>query len=128
MKHFYFIFLTLLLSSCSGDDNSADNCVEYHSAGVEDVNAAATIDSSGYPFLVHFRVYNGCGQFGSFVETKAGNEITIEVIAKYECCICTDDAPLRAITYIFNETASGTYILKFKKQDGSFIAETILIE
>lgn len=128
MKYIFFIFLTLFLCTCSSTDDLADNCVEFHPAGIEEVNTAATIDAVGYPFVVGFRVTNGCGQFGSFAVTKAGNEITIEVIAKYEDCICTLDAPLRETVFVFNETTSGTYLLKFKKQDGSFITETIVID
>ena len=129
MKNVCLLFLAIVMFSCTSDTTDYnETCIEFETAGIEQIEPAVTIDMVGRPYNVFFRVKNGCGDFNNFDETKVGNEITIKVTAKYDGCICTQDAPLREKIYVFNETASGTYTLKFIKQDGSAITETIVIE
>lgn len=81
-------------------------------AGIETVVENPTADAATFLFNVAFRVTNGCGQFYSFEQTTA----TIQLIAKYEGCICTENTPLRKIAYTFNPTVPSTYTLKFKRR------------
>ena len=85
-------------------------------------------DAASYTFEVGFRVLNGCGEFSSFEQTTLGNVTIIEVIAKYEGCICTQDIPLRQTVYTFNQNIPGTYILKFKMADDNYITQTVAVE
>ena len=70
---------------------------------------------------------NGSGEFSPFEQSVNGNTTTIKVIAKYEWCTYTQDAPLRKTIYNFNQTVPETYILKLKMGDDTFKTETVLI-
>lgn len=126
MKSIYFSLVVLFLFSCSTDD-SADNCSAFGPANVETVVQSTTADAASFLFNVAFRVSNGCGQFSSFEQTTVGNVTTIQVIAKYEGCICTQDLPIRETVFIYNQTVSGTYTLKFKMADDNFVTKTVVI-
>jgi hypothetical protein len=52
----------------------------------------------------------------------------IEVMAKYEGCICTQDAPIRTVNYEFLTKIPGDYELRFKSSEIDFITINLLIE
>jgi hypothetical protein len=128
MKSIYLSFLVLFLVGCNNDDDTVATCIEFNPAAVETVVENTTADAASYTFEVGFRVLNGCGEFSSFEQTTLGNVTIIEVIAKYEGCICTQDIPLRQTVYTFNQTIPGTYILKFKMADDNYITQTVAVE
>lgn len=132
MSNMKNIFLALigsaLLTSCLSDDNGSDNCLSYSEAYADSVESIDTADAVGFLFKVNFYVVNGCGGFGSFEETVQGNTVTVKLIAKYEGCICTEDIPLRDAVYSFIPTAPGTYTLKFKDSEDTFITKTVTVE
>ncbi|MDD3005476.1 hypothetical protein [Flavobacterium sp.] len=127
MKPIYLTLLMLLFISCNSNDDTPDNCIEFHTADIETVTPSAVADATGYFFDVGFRVINGCGQFYSFEQTTEENVTTIEVVAEYRGCICTQDYPLRQKMYQFTQTLPGTYTLKFKRLDGTFLLQTVTI-
>ena len=49
--------------------------------------------------LVSFQVMNGFGEFGRFTESGNRSTRVIEIEAKYDGFICTQDLPLRQATY-----------------------------
>lgn len=127
MKSIYYSFLTLLLFSCTSSDDNTDNCIEFHPASIETVIEKPNADAA-YLFDIGFRVSNGCGAFETFVQTTDESTITISVLAKYEGCVCTEDAPLRETVYTFNETIPGVYTLKFKMADDNYITKNVTVE
>lgn len=127
MKSIYLSFLTLFIFSCNSNDDNNDNCIEYEAAGIELVEPNVNATSNEYLFDLSFRVKNGCGEFSSIEQNTVGTTTTIKVIAKYEGCICTQDAPLRKTIYNFNQTNPGTYTLKFQKADDSYITQEVVI-
>ncbi len=125
---FILIILSSGIISCDSDNDEENECIEYEMSYVTSVDAptSGTINES-INIEVNFGVYNGCGGFGNFIETTNGNVRTIEVEAKYEGCICTQDAPIRAATYEFIATNSGDYELKFKSSPTEFITVNLTI-
>jgi len=128
MKTLYLSLIALFIISCDSESDNSDNCVEYLPAGIETVVENPTADAATFLFNVAFRVTNGCGQFYSFEQTIVGNSTTIQLIAKYEGCFCTEDTPLRETVYTFNPTFPGTYTLKFKMLDDNYITKTVIFE
>ena len=57
---------------------------------------------------------NGCGEFGRFIESGNGLTKSIEIEAKYEGLICTQDLPIRQTIYEFTPNSSGVYVFRFK--------------
>lgn len=129
MKNIFLALISLaFLTSCSNDDNGSDNCLSYSEAYVNSVEPIENADAAGFLFKVKFNVMNGCGGFGSFEETVVGNTVTTNVIAKYEGCVCTEAIEVREAVYSFNPTTPGTYTLKFRNSEDTFITETVTVE
>ena len=115
------------LTSCSNDDN-ADNCISFEEAYVSSVEEVTTADATGFLFKAKFVVKNGCGEFESFKEIVSGNVRTITVEAKYEGCICDTALHTKEGVYNFKPTAPGTYTLRFRNSEDTFITETVTVE
>lgn len=129
MKNIFLALISfVLLVSCGNDDNGSDNCLSYSEAYVDTVEPIENADAVGFLYKVNFVVMNGCGGFGSFEETVAGNIVTVNVIAKYEGCICTEALELKEGVYSFNPTSPGTYTLRFRNSEDTFITETVTVE
>jgi hypothetical protein len=126
----YIITLSILLTiniSCS--ENDKNDCVENKLAYVTSVNSLSNgVINEITNIEVDFGVNNGCGQFGEFIETENGNVKIIEINARYEGCICTQDAPIRTVNYEFITQIPGNYELRFKSNDTDFITVNLLIE
>ena len=127
---FVLIFISSLLISCDNDnDNDKINeCIEYEIGYITSIDAPTTGSvNENINIEVNFGVFNGCGRFEKFIETENGNVRTIEVEAKYEGCICTQDAPIRTTNYEFTASNAGEYELNFKSSPTEFITVNLTI-
>jgi len=117
-----------IVMSCNDDNNEEDECITNKIEYVTSINSpnTGTINDT-VNIEVNFRVFNGCGRFGKFIESENGNIRNIEVEAKYEGCICTQDVPIRTVNYEFKTTNSGNYELKFKSSPTEFITVNLTI-
>ncbi|MFI2742756.1 hypothetical protein ACG2LH_08455 [Zhouia sp. PK063] len=123
-----FIFICTLVSSCDSDDKN-DECIQNEIGYVTTLTAPSSGSvNETINIEVNFRVFNGCGKFGKFMETENGNTRTIEVEAKYEGCNCTQDAPIRTTNYEFVANSPGNYTLKFKSSPTEFITVNLVIK
>jgi hypothetical protein len=126
----YLIILSILLSiniSCS--ENDKNDCIENKLAYVTSVDSPSNgVINEIINIEVNFQVNNGCGEFGEFIETQNGNVKIIEVKARYEGCICTDNLPIRKMNYEFKTQNSGNYELRFKSSETDYIKVNLLIE
>lgn len=120
------LFVAVSLTSCSKDDDQPQVVTKTS------LVTAVTGPTTGTPnqelsFTVTYAVENNCGVFSKFVETTTANTKQIEVQSKYEGTNCGTTAATKTTTYKFKPTASGTYILKFKKSATEFITQTIVV-
>jgi len=128
LNFFVLIFISSLIIGCDNDDDKNNECIEYEIGYVTSVNAPSTGNiNETINIEVNFGVFNGCGGFGKFIETENGNVKTIEVEAKYEGCICTQDAPIRTVNYEFTTSNAGEYELNFKSSSTEFITVNLTI-
>ena len=97
------ILIFALQIGCSGYDNKNDDeCISSQIEYVISVDSPTTgMVNEKINIKVNFQVSNGCGDFGKFIETKKNNIVNIEVNAKYEGCMCTDNMPIRSVNYEF---------------------------
>ena len=117
-----------IVMSCNDDNKEEDECITNKIEYVTSVNSPNTVTINDTVNIeVNFRVFNGCGRFGKFIESQNGNIRNIEVEAKYEGCICTQDAPIRTVNYEFKTANSGNYELKFKSSPTEFITVNLTI-
>ena len=128
LSFFVLFFISGLIISCGNDDDKNNECIEYEVGYVTSVNAPTTGNvNETINIEVNFGVFNGCGEFEKFIETQNGNVRTIEVEAKYEGCVCTQEAPIRTTNYEFTVSNAGEYELNFKSSQTEFITVTITI-
>jgi hypothetical protein len=121
------VLLLFVLTNCNKTQES-NLCLSYQKAPVTKVEGLATgTVNQDIPLTVSFACLNGCGQFGRFEPAVFNDTTTINVIARYEGCICTQDIPTRQTTYIFKATKAGTYYLKFWQTDLTYVADTIVV-
>jgi len=121
-----YLLTSLVLLSCSKmHDNK---CLSFTNAPVTKIEGPNTGSvNQDINLIVSFGCFNGCGQFGNFKQTSNSGTTIVNVIAKYEGCICTQDAPIRQAPYKFNATQTGTYYLKFWQAENNYLTDTITI-
>ena len=123
----YTLIFFGLTISCNNDENG-NECVESKTEYITSVNSPTTgMVNETINIEVDFQVHNGCGQFGKFIETQNSNVINIEIEAKYEGCICTDNLPIRTAIYKFIPNKAGNYKLNFKSNPTEFITVNLNI-
>ena len=117
-----------IVVSCNDDNNEEDECITNKIEYVTSINSpnTGTINDT-VNIEVNFRVSDGCGGFGKFIESENGNIRNIEVEAKYEGCICTQAFESKTVNYEFKSTNSGNYELKFKSSPTEFITVNLTI-
>jgi hypothetical protein len=92
------------------------NCTRFTEAAVVKVNGPSTAEVNTEVTLnVDYGVINGCGGFGRFEITESDFNYSITLIAKYEGCLCTANAPILKTTYKFKPSKAGVYYFKFKR-------------
>ena len=124
----FFACLLIVLLGCARKQ-VANNCLFYTKAPVTKIEGATTVlVGQEIDLTVSFGCSNGCGQFDNFEENISGNTTIINVIAKYEGCICTEIAPTLKTSYTFKKSQTGTYELKFLKDDNSYLTHTIIVQ
>ncbi len=118
-----------LSMSCDQDDDSEEDlCITDQIAYVTSVESPDTGNvNDSITIEVKFSVANGCGDLGQFIETGTGNTRIIEVEARYQGCICTQEAPIRTANYMFTASTAGNYELKFKSSPTEFITVDLVI-
>jgi len=115
------------LISCNNDDKE-NECISSKTEYVTSVDSPTTgMVNEKINIEVNFQVYNGCGEFGKFIETQNNNTINIEIEAKYVGCICTDNLPIRTVNYEFIPNSAGNYKLNFKSSPTEFITVNLTI-
>lgn len=129
LKILLFLIVSLVVFlSCSEDRD--DTLLEKHeTAFVTSVDAPAngSVDEV-VAVEVDYQVRNGCGEFGRFIETGTGTKITIEIEAEYQGEICTQDLPIRTVTYEFIPDTTGEYTLEFLSGPEEYLSVVINVE
>ena len=133
-----FALMLFIFSSCLEQETIEpteyelidSNCISNHEIGyVHSINGASTGNiEEKINIEVTFKIHNGCGSFGKFIEIQSGNTTIIEVDAKYKrCVLCAELLSNIAINYEFEALASGIYYLKFKSSPTEYIVHTLTI-
>lgn len=104
------MFITISCSNGDGDGSVANYELTYATSA--DASSGVLVGET-INILVSFRVTNGCGQFGRFVESGNGLTRVIEIEARYEGLICTQDLPSREATYEYTPNSPGEYVFSF---------------
>lgn len=128
-RNFLFIVSTCLIL-CTGCNKKAKNvCLAYPVAPALSVEGVTSGNvNQDIPFNVAFALINGCGSFSRFEESAIGNTITVNVITKYEGCVCAEIYGEQKKEYFFKRSIPGNYQIKFNKGDNTYITKDIFIQ
>ncbi|RPD38215.1 hypothetical protein EG028_26510 [Chitinophaga barathri] len=105
--------LLLALTSCKKDpkESKYETMVSpvYDTELLNHTGGGLTINMK-----VTFAVFNGCGQFGSFVSSTQADTLVVKVLGRYpKEAVCTDDIPTRTATFTKTYPSPGTYYIKW---------------
>ncbi|OMQ13230.1 hypothetical protein [[Flexibacter] sp. ATCC 35103] len=136
MKNFKFksvfvvLFLSIVLISCSNDDDKFTPEPTTKIAFVTEVKGPATGKvNEELSYDVTFIVDNACGEFNRITEATIGTDKGLQVEAKYPSEVCTQQVPdPKKTVYKFKSTTKGTFEIKFKKSDKEFVTTKVVIE
>lgn len=131
MKRNFVVLLAIAAISLAGcfKDPDDEECISYHSSPVTQVDGPSTAAvNQEIDLVVSFTCFNGCGQFGSFEKVTVVDTTHVNVLAKYQGCMCTQDIPVRQAIYKFKAAQAGTYYLKFRQDDNTILTETITVQ
>ena len=121
-----YLFIVFILLSCN--KTSDNNCLSFTNASVTKVEGPKTgLVNQDINLSVYFTCINGCGQFGRIEQNSKADTTIINVIAKYEGCVCTDVLLTKQTTYKFTATKIGTYYLKFWQTEKNYLTDTITV-
>lgn len=132
MKKLSLLALGLLfvsLSSC--DIGGSNDCTsQYVGVGTTAVTGPETAAvNETITLQVSFSVTSNCGEFQLFhADQGEPNETIITVNAKYDGCNCDKTAVTLTAPYSFKAVAPGTYLLRFKKDNTTFIDKQIVVQ
>lgn len=121
-----FVFFFVFISCHKNHDNNV--CVSYTKATVTKIEGLNTgLVNQDINLGVLFYYADGCGQSASIEQSADKDTTTINVIAKYQGCLCTDILLGGKVVFNFRKTQPGTYYLKFWQSDKSYLTDTIII-
>ncbi len=121
------LFLIPVLAGCVKASNP-DDCFFSANANVTQVTGATTAAvNQEIDLTVSWTAQNGCGQLQNFTELGGGNTITVNVVAGYRGCVCTQNAPIINSIYKFKRAVAGTYTLQFLQAGNVTLSYTIVV-
>ncbi len=122
----YLLIIALLFNSCKKENAEDINYTHWPVVQVDGVQQATI--GQNITLTVHWPYSSGCDIVDKFETKKLGSVYSIKTLGYYEDKICTQDAGIKTITYLFSATSAGTYDLNFENPDGSVITHTILVQ
>ena len=125
----FLIFSIIVLISCSKTKHDDNNCVNYSNSAVEKVVGPNTgLVNQDINLVVSYGLSSGCGQFDHFESIVDENTTTVNVVGKYNGCVCTAIYQVAEAPYVFRTATAGTYFLKFLKNDNTVLVDTIIVQ
>ncbi|MBO9154294.1 hypothetical protein ACFOTA_18910 [Chitinophaga sp. GCM10012297] len=108
------VIMLSAITSCHKDDPAESKYERKFSPVVSTELQNAGAAGLTVSLKVTFQVYNGCGQFDSFVVSSDKDTGVVKVLARYpKEAFCTQDIPQRTATFKKTFPAPGTYYIKW---------------
>jgi hypothetical protein len=129
MMKYFFIASCVLFFSCKKATTN-DTCSSTINSGILAViSSTLTVSvNQDINFEVTYGVANGCGISSDMESIKDGNNVTINMLTKYEGCVCTQIYSEGRKIYTFKSAVVGNFKLKFSKGDNTFIEKNVVVQ
>lgn len=122
------LLAVVLMPGCDVGRDDENTCASAIYTGVSGVTGPETAAvNEAITLTTSFAVKSSCGSFGTFAETVEGNTKTITVVVQYNGCKCDELSAIKTAPYVFKSSVAGTYVLKFKITDTTFVTKTIVV-
>jgi hypothetical protein len=119
------VSLSFIFTNCT-PEASSQSCQSYTGTSTESVSGpTSTTINVPIQLDVVFVVFNTCGFFDQFFEETIDGIKYITVNAVYDGCECEDVVLLKPVTYNFVAATAGTYVLRFKISNTTYVEHTI---
>lgn len=125
-------FVLGTLASCDiGDSVNTSSCptvIGISATAVTGPTEAQVNEEISLP--VSFKIASACGDFNRFYVDPNGlpSERTITVNATYDACDCDNVYTTETEPYKFKAATAGTYTLKFKTTNTTFVTHVVTVE
>jgi len=121
-----FVIAILAFSSCN--KKQEEKCLSHTTAHVRNVDGPnMVLVNSETDLAVKYYLGNSCGQFERLESTSNGYTTIINLIAKYNGCVCADILLSGQTVYKFKPVQTGTYYMKFLQPDKTYLTDTITV-
>jgi hypothetical protein len=129
MMKYFFIASCVLFFSCKKATTN-DTCSSTINSGILTVSGPSfsVAVNQDINFEVSYGVANGCGVSSDMEIIKDGNIVKINMLTKYEGCICTQIYSEGRKNYTFKSAVVGNFKLKFSKGDNTFIEKNVIVQ
>ena len=129
LKSILFILLAAVtFSSCDISGNDAHSCPQIIGIGTTAVTGPATAAVNETIVLNVAYQRSSCATFSDFYEVNEIDAKIITVNVQVDPCACTSEETVNeSKNYNFKRATAGTYVLKFKKTNTTFVTYTIVV-
>ena len=124
----FVLFSAVAFSSCDVGATDSSTCPQVIGLGTTAVTGATTAAVNETIALNVTYTKSSCATFSSFYEINEGENKIITVNVQVDSCACTSEETVNETKiYNFKRTAAGTYVLKFRVTNSTFITHTIVV-
>ena len=130
MKYILIASCVFLFSCKKADPNNNDTCSSIINSGILAVTSSTLTAAVNQDinFEVSYSIANGCAISSNMESIRDANTVTVNMLTKFEGCVCTQIYSEGKKTYVFKSAVAGNFKLKFSKKDNTFIEKNVVIQ
>lgn len=130
-KMLWCAFIAISVASCGLNDGGGNNCPSI--IGVSTTAVTGPVETQvNVPVVleVSYTSKANCGGFVSFFQPPSVTPLVdiITVNAEYDSCSCDEVESTQKVNYTFKKSLAGTYLLKFKKTNDTFVEHSVVVQ
>ncbi|MDI1255239.1 MAG: hypothetical protein PSV16_03980 [Flavobacterium sp.] len=129
LKSILFLLLTAVaFSSCDISGSNSSTCSQIIGIGTTAVTGPTVAAVNETIVLNVSYIRSSCATFSNFYEVNDVDGKLITVNVQVDPCACTSEETItESKNYNFKRTTAGTYVLKFKVTNTTFVTHTIVV-
>ena len=124
-------FVAVLFASCDISDTNSSSCpIIIGVATTEVTGPVETAVNAPIILEVSYKTKKNCGSFSSFFKNESVDPM-VDIITTntyYDQCNCDEVESVQTENYTFKKSEPGTYVVKFKKTNESFVEYAVTVQ
>lgn len=125
------VVVAFLFLGCSLSEGNGGNCAVVIGVPTTAVTGPTETQVDTQIVLeVSYTAKANCGGFVSFFQPPGETPFVdvITVNTEYDACSCDQVESVQKVNYPFKRSTAGTYLLKFKKSNDTYVEHTVVVE